>query len=485
MKRSVQFLSSLIFISWSSFLHASEHSCKTIKQLRKENLTSALDASGFRFELDPEKGNQFEKLQVDFSKVKIVGLGEATHGTSEFSIVRHQIFRYLVERHGFRVFILEDEWLGGLHFNEALAKGESIENALSKLNKKGTFLTKETLELFKWIEAFNKNHKIDPIVVYGADAQAGNILLESFHYLRQKLPEQSTEIAKMEGLTKSLFAQLADPALLETVSIDTVKASLKAARKFETDITNSISRQNKQEARLLGLARFPSQILQKISAELVEGLAAAQGPAVLDAIFADQELVSLFDPSCLKGSFSCRDFSMAKNIKLAIDIEGKGAVFWAHNGHVGRFLSHPDIIWANPKTEDTKIVDNTGAFLNEFYGQGYFAVITDFHKGSFLARDASDGHLRAWEVESAIDGVPSSIPNLIHGLGHENFAINLRKKAKYPADKLFKVPQAIRIVGATFSETSNTLEESYMTAILPKYADTYIYFENSTPHSPL
>jgi len=41
------------------------------------------------------------------SDCKIVGLGEATHGTKEFFQLKHRIFRYLVENHGFKIFAFE------------------------------------------------------------------------------------------------------------------------------------------------------------------------------------------------------------------------------------------------------------------------------------------------------------------------------------------------------------------------------------------
>ena len=40
-------------------------------------------------------------------KAKIVGLGEATHGTYEFFRLKHRIFRLLVENYNFRIFGFE------------------------------------------------------------------------------------------------------------------------------------------------------------------------------------------------------------------------------------------------------------------------------------------------------------------------------------------------------------------------------------------
>ena len=43
-------------------------------------------------------------LDSTFEKVTLIGLGESTHGTSEFTIIRGEIFKYLVENHNYTVF---------------------------------------------------------------------------------------------------------------------------------------------------------------------------------------------------------------------------------------------------------------------------------------------------------------------------------------------------------------------------------------------
>jgi erythromycin esterase-like protein len=45
-----------------------------------------------------------------FANARVVLLGEATHGTSEFYRARAQITRRLVERHGFNIVAVEADW---------------------------------------------------------------------------------------------------------------------------------------------------------------------------------------------------------------------------------------------------------------------------------------------------------------------------------------------------------------------------------------
>src|SRR4051794_32228673 len=45
-----------------------------------------------------------------FGAARVVLLGEATHGTSEFYLARAAITRRLVERHGFTIIAAEADW---------------------------------------------------------------------------------------------------------------------------------------------------------------------------------------------------------------------------------------------------------------------------------------------------------------------------------------------------------------------------------------
>jgi len=58
----------------------------------------------------------FDKL----ADKKIVGLGEATHGTSEFFKAKFKIFKYLVEHHNYKVFAFEADVGESIYINQAI-----------------------------------------------------------------------------------------------------------------------------------------------------------------------------------------------------------------------------------------------------------------------------------------------------------------------------------------------------------------------------
>jgi len=89
-----------------------------------ESLNSILE-----IELNPLAANPLEwtddelRFLDKFSSKKIVGLGEATHGTAEFFDAKHRIFRYLVENHGYKVFAFEADFGESVFLNAAIQNG--------------------------------------------------------------------------------------------------------------------------------------------------------------------------------------------------------------------------------------------------------------------------------------------------------------------------------------------------------------------------
>jgi len=54
--------------------------------------------------------DDLEPLRSLVGDARIVSLGEATHGTREFFLMKHRILRFLVERMGFTAFAIEATW---------------------------------------------------------------------------------------------------------------------------------------------------------------------------------------------------------------------------------------------------------------------------------------------------------------------------------------------------------------------------------------
>ncbi|MET9953161.1 erythromycin esterase family protein [Streptomyces sp. NPDC006339] len=90
--------------------------------------------------------------------VRLVGLGESTHGTAEFFRLKHRLVEYLVTEHGFRTFAMEasasaapavDAYVRG---RGGAAEGAAVLAGLGFW----TWRTREVLDLLEWLRAYNR-----------------------------------------------------------------------------------------------------------------------------------------------------------------------------------------------------------------------------------------------------------------------------------------------------------------------------------------
>lgn len=87
--------------------------------------------------------------------VRVVGLGEATHGTREFFLLKHRLIGYLVREHGFTGFALEADPDGCRALDTFVTTGRGDPaRALGELGY-WTWHTEEVLDLLRWMRAHN------------------------------------------------------------------------------------------------------------------------------------------------------------------------------------------------------------------------------------------------------------------------------------------------------------------------------------------
>jgi erythromycin esterase len=333
-----------------------------------------------------EAGNGFDDLQPLhelWRDVRVVGLGESTHGTREFFQVKHRLLEFLVGEMGFTVFALEASHTACEPVNDYVQGGDGEVHALLSGIHYLAWHTEEFVALVEWLREWNANAPDDGKVSFlGADVTYNERGREAvLDFLRRVAPDKVPE-------TERVFAILADGEAKWPMRIDeATQAAVAEVLPALDDLSawlddNQDGLANRSSTHELDRMRFYLQLMPQWW----------RGGGTGRRAFIGNNLVHLLD----------RDHPDAR------------AVFWAHNGHVDAGTS-PD---GTPKA---------GHVLRKRFGDGYYACALEFGEGSYQYRHIEPGGTLG-DLTSGTVGPPltGSIPWRLTRAGVGNALVDIR-----------------------------------------------------------
>ena len=297
-----------------------------------------------------EAGNGFEDLQflkAILTDVKVVGLGEATHGTREFFQMKHRMLEFLVMEMGFQYFAIEASYPGCQKINDYVLYGIGTKETSLAAQGFWTWDTEEVLEMIEWMRNYNVKMPLEKRVQFlGVDVQVlalSKTEVDSFlAYADTSLHGKFSEINKIQ------------PSRGQT-SVDSSLIA-KVDHLYNELLTDMIL----SEGRLI-------HVVSRAAYER----AVEQLRILIQAWRAQKvRLLRQINPEM-------RDYYMADNLlyhthKLPLDAR---LVLWAHNGHVA----------ADPNSMVNGGLKPMGAWLREAYGDAYYSISFAFNQGGFQA----------------------------------------------------------------------------------------------------
>ncbi|MDA3648940.1 erythromycin esterase family protein [Saccharopolyspora indica] len=331
-------------------------------------------------------------LETMIGDAKVVGLGEATHGSHEFFAMKERVFRHLVETKGFTTFALEVSWSAGLLIDDYLQTGEGDARTIAKRALTGTpWHREEFVSLIAWMRDHNRSHPGRPLRFIGDDIGAPALSDDFFSritgYVQRTHPRS---LARLDELYTGLrpiddvFAYLGRPRS---------ERQLLAANALQAlELVSSIRGADPTEFQLaVQNARSVSQT----------------------ATFLAFEFADLTNEAELSAAHLYRDQVMADNTAWWQRHTGGKILLSGHNGHVGYTGGNPDIYL---KTQ--------GAFLRDLMGGDYLPIGFTFHQGSFLSNDEPlDG---AWKTFTAGPAEPGTNEHTLHRVRRQDYYLDLR-----------------------------------------------------------
>lgn len=338
-----------------------------VRWLRERSL--ALPSSG-AFPLTGDR----RPLDDLVSRVRVLGIGEATHGSREFGDLRISLIRYLVERHDYRVIAVEGSAVR-LGLLEPYIDGEVDRGPeVTRLIESGWIGRRPQRELIEWLRSWNTQHPKDRVSLVGVDGQDNAAARNSLR----------------EFLAKAYGEQLL--TRWTTIEPDLTEGDAQATVFGDSD-TDPATRQLLVE--IVGMLELDAPLLR-----------ARFGAAAYESARRSSHLllqVVDFNSNGQSAISHFRDWYMAVNVLGALEERDPQtrAVFWAHNAHV----VHP------PGATRTR----SGSLLRDVLGCSYGALAVTFGEGAFVAQIPNDeeDRLAVSELphspEESVDGVLSQI----------------------------------------------------------------------------
>ncbi len=278
---------------------------------------------------------------------RIVGLGEATHGTKEFFQMKHRILEYLVKEMGFNTFAIEATWPESNLLNDYVMTGQGDPARLLAGLYFWTWNTQEVLDMIRWMRRHNQNPGSAPKVgFFGFDMQYPKMAMDNVVAYLTKVDLPAVLRAYSLYAPYRPYQSKNSPWTCGDAS-DSVKTT---CRRFIAEVYDS-----------LAAHRLEYEAKSSVK-DFAWGLQSARVVAQSEAVHS-------------KTGAGNRDYFMAENARYLLDQAGPGGkiVLWAHNGHVS--------------TLDRRM----GGYLRYWFGDQLVVFGFDFYRGSFNAYPSHGG----------------------------------------------------------------------------------------------
>lgn len=287
--------------------------------------------------ISPEESfSDLVKLKKIFNNARLIGLGEATHGTKEFFVFKHRLLRFLVTEMGFRVFVIEGDFSGAMLMNDFVLYGRGTAYDALKALGVGFWINQDFIDLVEWIRRFNSQcQPNDKIKFYGADMQYPITILKQLRsgLIQLQRPLSGTCLQGLDILINNIsYRKLSAPEI--------------------TQIKNALS-----EIRLdkpLGMDQEDEQFY-------------------LHEIRTIEQALEFGSENRGKQQFALRDRFLSENSIWIYNHENKAkTIIWAHNGHIGKYHT---VARSQPM----------GFYLSEKFNDQYYSLGFGFNSGTVRA----------------------------------------------------------------------------------------------------
>ena len=396
---------------------------------------------------DPAFGRLFDR----FADRRVILLGEASHGTSEFYRARAAITRRLVEEHGFAIVAVEADWPDATAVDRYVRHRPARPGAEPPFQRFPTWMWRNTDvdEFIGWLRAHNDNVEAKQRAgFYGLDIynMSGSIAAV-FEYLDKVDPEAAAVARERYGCltpwqkepsTYGRAVLTSGYRKCEQVVIEQCRALLEKRLEYTRQDGESFL-DAAQNARLIACAERYYRIMYYGGAE----------------------------------SWNLRDTHMFETLGHLLEARGprSKAVVWAHNSHIG------DARYTEMGVVREEL--NIGQLCRERFGDDAALIGFGTHMGTVAAASDWGGDMQVKRVRPSHR---DSYERLCHDADVPRFLLDLGRHEALRRRLL--EPRLERFIGVIYRPDTELMSH-YSDASLPQQFDAFVWFDETSAVAPL
>jgi erythromycin esterase-like protein len=399
----------------------------------------------------PEIGDAgFAAAYDRFGDARVVLLGEASHGTSQFYRARAAITRRLIEEHGFSIVAVEADWPDAANVDRFVRHRLRREGEEAAFRRFPTWMWRnaEVEAFITWLRGRNEGREAEAMAgFYGLDLyNLSGSMRAVIDYLDDVDPEAAALARERYGC---LMPWSRDPARYGRLAISEGYARCQAPV-------------------VAMLRELQAKRLSYVAEDGEEWLDAAANARLVKN--AEAYYRAMYEGAA--ESWNLRDTHMFETLCQLLDAKGPEAkaVVWAHNSHIGNAAY----------TEMGRVRDelNIGQLVKEKFGERARLIGFGTHRGTVAAATDWDAPMEVKEVRPSLEG---SYERLCHETGLASFLLdpNLAK-----VREALMEPRLERFIGVIYRPETERWSH-YAEAILPMQFDAWTWFDETEAVTPL
>ncbi len=414
----------------------------TISSATAQDLENILRDQAVSFESVADFNALFEEI----TDQRLVLMGEASHGTSEFYTWRAELSKYLIGEKGFNFIAVEGDWPAFSRINAFVKQKpgapETIGEAMDAIDRWPLWMwrNQEVKDLVRWMYDFNS--ELDPeerVGFYGVDLYAKQESMRDVIEWFQTFDSEMSERAEQKYRCLSRFSEVRDYIMRVNSTGDDCSQEVEAVLGKVQNLS-----QDPKIGGTWGYFNAEQNAKLVINAERHYRANLERGPASWNHRAGHFELTS----------------------KRLLDFYGDDSqgIVWAHNTHIGD---------ARATDMGRQGMENIGQLSRERWGMdNVYAIGFGTYEGEVYAARQWEGNREAMQVPQAISG---SWENILNETGLDQFYLLFsRDELENALDR--SIPH--RAIGVTYQPRQER-QGNYVNTVLPERYNAFIFIRNT------